>query len=100
MGTDPQPTLLQKWAPEVIFHPDEKYFPCPVDWYLTKTELLDGTGNVFSDQTGAYNPVINNTTRPNDSCSKKTQNDAWQQATARVGFTAPDSNNRSRSRRN
>jgi hypothetical protein len=68
MENDPQLILLQKWAPQVYFHPGAQYFPCSVDWYLMRTQLLDGTSNTFSDhQTGLYNPVINNTTRRDSS---------------------------------
>jgi hypothetical protein len=31
--------LLQRFAPQVWLHPQEKYFPCPVDWYLERVTM-------------------------------------------------------------
>jgi hypothetical protein len=53
--------LLERWAPKLYFHPDEKYFPCSVDWYLRRVSLNDGAGNVV------YKPVISPPERPDSS---------------------------------
>ncbi|SEC58274.1 protein of unknown function [Rhizobiales bacterium GAS188] len=38
--------LLDKFAPVVMLHGKEKYFPCPMEWYFTKTTLT------------AYTPMV------------------------------------------
>ena len=40
-----QQLLAEKLCPIVYFHPDEKYFPCSVEYYLRNSDLY--RGNVF-----------------------------------------------------
>ena len=35
--------LLDKFSPVMYLHPDEKYFPCSIDWLLQNSRLLDFT---------------------------------------------------------
>jgi hypothetical protein len=53
--------LLKRWAPQLYLHPEEKYFPCSVDWYLQRVSLLDGAGREI------YKPVIDPPERPDSS---------------------------------
>lgn len=34
-------TLIDKWSPIVYLHPEEKYFPCSVDWLNANSVLID-----------------------------------------------------------
>lgn len=34
-------TLINKWSPIVYLHPEEKYFPCSIDWLNTNSVLVD-----------------------------------------------------------
>lgn len=34
-------SLIQKYNPIVYFHPDEKYFPCSIEWLLRNSTLVD-----------------------------------------------------------
>lgn len=43
----PRPTLhavVQRFAPEVRLHPEERYFPSSVSWFLQRTSLRDAPG--------------------------------------------------------
>lgn len=33
--------LIKKYSPILYFHPDEKYFPCSVDWLLQNSKLVN-----------------------------------------------------------
>jgi hypothetical protein len=39
--------LLIKYSPILYFHPDEKYFPCSVDWLLQNSRLVNYINNVM-----------------------------------------------------
>lgn len=39
-------TLANRYAPVVRFHPNEQYFMCTVDWYLSKSTLYGKDGSV------------------------------------------------------
>lgn len=34
-------TLINKWSPIVYLHPEEKYFPCSIDWLNANSVLVD-----------------------------------------------------------
>ena len=33
--------LINRFTPAVWIHPDEKYFPCSIDWLLSHSKLID-----------------------------------------------------------
>ena len=37
--------LIKKFAPLVIFHPKEAYYPCSVSWFIERSSLQVGTGS-------------------------------------------------------
>ena len=46
MNIDKINNYVKKWAPMIYLHPDERYMPATVDWYLQNVELSsDGSGS-------------------------------------------------------
>jgi catechol 2,3-dioxygenase-like lactoylglutathione lyase family enzyme len=43
--------VANRYAPIVMFHPDEKYFMCTVDWYLQRGTLLGPDGYIKQSPT-------------------------------------------------
>jgi hypothetical protein len=49
--------LIQKWSPILYFHPDEKYFPCSINWLLSHSKLVEYTENK-SENTKTYSENV------------------------------------------
>lgn len=41
--------LINKWSPVVYFHPNEKYFPCSVDWILENSINYKNQIDIYND---------------------------------------------------
>jgi hypothetical protein len=39
------PDLINKYSPVIYLHPDEKYFPCSIDWMIKHSTLIDFNTN-------------------------------------------------------
>ena len=61
---DERPTIqetLERFAPQVRFHPRERYFPSSVSWYLARTEMrldVDGGSDFTTVAAGFVSPTI------------------------------------------
>jgi len=64
---------VKQYAPRVVFHPDEIYYPSNAEWFLNRTSLVTRTANDVTNNNDCKNQDTLDTISPSEDCQDFSQ---------------------------